>query len=339
MAMLLSRRGRIMDRETRLAMKLIRMADHEARVEHLIKKYPKVRPETIKELPTADPTPNKIFLEWLVRQVLNGSLRWPEDGSRATEALTVYAKLKKSPRLLQEQGAHPDINKYNFGTLEDLKEKVQGVDLESRRKMEQKTKMAGAKQIYKDDKVTVIQIGGEGVDLNEAGKAACIYGKHTRWCTSNESTAKGYLRDGPLFVVSFEGQKICQSHPATNQLKDLEDHNISARNLPFQVLNVMAKLGALPDDYLREFAEGRNLKRVEDYEPAILQYLPVAIDYAKNVIGGRWPEAEEQLEKRGDAYDLYNYAVNVLGHRWPEVEEYISHVPVIFDVYKKKFGM
>ncbi len=46
-----------------------------------------------------------------------------------------------------------------------------------------------------------------------------------------------------------------------------------------------------------------------------------AFEYALNVIGGRWPEAEPVIMQ--DAYAACEYACNILKCRWPEAEPVI----------------
>jgi hypothetical protein len=71
-------------------------------------------------------------------------------------------------------------------------------------------------------------------------------------------------------------------------------------------------------DYAREIIKGRWPER----EACILSKgSPEQIRaYAKKVIGGRWPEAEEEIRRRGSADDVIAYAIEVIGGPWPEVE-------------------
>lgn len=64
-------------------------------------------------------------------------------------------------------------------------------------------------------------------------------------------------------------------------------------------------------------------KRVPDVEKYILevQDAKVAYMYARNVIEGRWPEAEPFIKL--DPMRAYHYANSVIQGRWPEAEEYI----------------
>ena len=47
-----------------------------------------------------------------------------------------------------------------------------------------------------------------------------------------------------------------------------------------------------------------------------------AYEYAKYVIGGRWPEGEKTIAK--DPFWAYEYAKEIIGGRWLEAEETIA---------------
>ena len=60
-----------------------------------------------------------------------------------------------------------------------------------------------------------------------------------------------------------------------------------------------------------------------------------AYEYAKDVIRGRWPEAEATIAK--DPYSAYHYARDVIGGRWPEGEAAIAKSPGYAKVYLEAF--
>lgn len=55
-------------------------------------------------------------------------------------------------------------------------------------------------------------------------------------------------------------------------------------------------------------------------ERLCIQNICSIVDYAKDVIKGRWPEAESVVLEKGDLDSLVKYAVNVIKGRWPEAE-------------------
>lgn len=60
-------------------------------------------------------------------------------------------------------------------------------------------------------------------------------------------------------------------------------------------------------------------RRIEVVEPIIMKNPVECWRYAKFVIGGRWPEAEETIV--GHLVAAYNYVMFVMGERWPLFEE------------------
>jgi hypothetical protein len=216
-----------MNRTLRLAKMLV--AALEDRISLLSKKYPSVPLETIRSLSELDPTQGSL-LEWLTRQVKSGQFRFPEDSFRMIPALNTFLQLKKSPRLLKEHNASPDINKYSFHDLETLHDKISGTSLKTQRQTIEESKSQGSKTIYDTSPYKIIQIGGPGVDLDLAVQAACTYAKGTKWCTANSAAADTYLSKSPLYVIFKNGVKLAQTDGI--QLMSVRDREISITKAP-----------------------------------------------------------------------------------------------------------
>ena len=87
------------------------------------------------------------------------------------------------------------------------------------------------------------------------------------------------------------------------------------------------------DDYKPKSTSKSNLRRPED-EPVIMKNPGEAYYYAKDVIKGRWPEAEpyiiQGVTSPSDSIGIsiiVNYARDVIGGRWPEAEPVIMKNP------------
>ena len=102
------------------------MRIHSCKCNFLKKKYPKVKPTFIDQMEQADPAKGK-SLEWMVRQLNNSLIRWPEDRPRLVTALSSFYKIKRSPTLLKQYSASPDLNHYTIHQLEELSDKIEGV--------------------------------------------------------------------------------------------------------------------------------------------------------------------------------------------------------------------
>ena len=62
-----------------------------------------------------------------------------------------------------------------------------------------------------------------------------------------------------------------------------------------------------------------------------------AYSYSKNIIKGRWLDAESIIMK--DPFTAYMYAKNIIKGRWEEAESVIMTGEYWWDNYKKHFGI
>lgn len=79
--------------------------------------------------------------------------------------------------------------------------------------------------------------------------------------------------------------------------------------------------------------------RVPQAESLILKAkdASIAYEYARDIIKGRWPQAEPFIAKSPS--NAYFYVVSVLKHRWPEAENTIKLIPEYWRHYKKMFDI
>lgn len=87
-------------------------------------------------------------------------------------------------------------------------------------------------------------------------------------------------------------------------------------------MNIIRREPYYAYQYARDVLKGRWVEA----EPYIMKDRIAAHDYAKYVIGGRWLEYEPELINTNNAYSCYMYAKEVIKGPWPEAE------PVIFEV-------
>ena len=163
----------------------------------------------------ADPTTNKKYLDWILRQYSKQDFR-QEDTPRIRVALLYFEQYKNH---IQQK----DINKYQrLSDLEDAIDIVRGA--QSKREIAKETKHDGADKIFDKDGVTVYHIKTEA--------AAKLYGKGTRWCTAAENGCQfaHYNKQGPLYVVHAKNSvgelAKYQFHFESDQLKDEKDRSI-----------------------------------------------------------------------------------------------------------------
>ena len=169
---------------------------------------------------TADPTPNKKYLDWILRQYSRKDFR-QEDIIRVENALIGFERYKAHL-------AQKDINHYHhLADLEDAVEAVNGT--KSKREEIKIVKHDGADKIFDEDGVKVYKIKTE--------EAAKFYGAGTKWCTAADKNCRFnyYNKRGPLYVVfckDLEGKPAkYQFHFEDNQFMNEKDRDIDLSKL------------------------------------------------------------------------------------------------------------
>ena len=81
--------------------------------------------------------------------------------------------------------------------------------------------------------------------------------------------------------------------------------------------------------YAKDIIKGR----WPEAEPLIMTDLTWAFYYARNIINGRWPEAEPVIMK--DPNMTYHYVRTVIKGRWPEAEKYLIQDNYHWNEYSK----
>ena len=283
----------------------------------LLKQFKDMPPQEaetfIRQIAEADPTDQKIYTPWLIKQVRKGNLRLPEDQDRALNALRSFEQNKR----VAGYPGPKDINQYKlFQDLETTLDKIGGQALKSKRQAKREVKEKGAKLVYDDGTYAIIEI--------TEPEAAVIYSKGSKWCTSGAQTAAGYLKRGPIHVIFKNDEKIAQLHTTSHQLMDLTDRPYNFREDPG--LRVALAKTIKPDNPSSAmFMSKVTGKRVPQYELQIMQDPRTAAEYARDAIGGRWPEAEPFIIQ--DPSSAANYARDVIKDRWPEAEPTIAKDP------------
>jgi hypothetical protein len=205
-----------------------------------------------------------------------------------------------------------DINKYDLHSLEDQMDKIYNIELEKPESQDQATFEVpeGAEVLYNGP------LGLLAIPKTE--EASCELGSGTRWCTAGgeDNRFAYYSKNGPLYIWRDKNGEKYQFHWESMQFTDARDRPLSQEQIDYFRTKhpVLKKLFAAKE---KEIA--KDPKR--------------AYKYAKNVIGGRWPEAEAAIAK--DAKWAYLYAKDIIRGRWPEVEAVIAKDPEWAYLYAK----
>ena len=243
--------------------------------------------------------------------------------------------------------AKRDIFTYN--NIDELKAAIGAVTTER----EKVTK--GAINVLENDEVTVLLI--------KTKEAAIKNGRKTEWCISYDDSDKDEVAPiddaGPgnrfgSYSLSVEEPSIYFVISKTNnekfailknkdggygEIKDKNNDDISLQsilskyNLPESIfkyvpLTGQERLNIVNQDPITAYVYARNVMkgRWPEAEPYIMKHPITAYLYARDVMKGRWPEAEPYIMT--DPYAAYLYANDVMeGKRWPEAEPYIMKYP------------
>jgi len=196
----------------------------------------------------------------------------------------------------------------------------------------------GSKMIFNDGDTQVVEV--------TEPEAACHFGKGTKWCTSDESTAKQYLDSAPLYVIFLKGKKYAQLHLSgtSTQIMDLRDRPIKIDD---QVRAILIKTGFFQKPFEKLAEEGKwGLESENDLRYAFDDFLPfwtgwvgrkeytgleevlmsspsLSYAYAHDIVKKRVPELEDIIST--NAITSLEYARNVLGNRFELGEEMIIH--------------
>jgi ethanolamine utilization microcompartment shell protein EutS len=178
---------------------------------------PKDISQIIQRIINADPTPNKKYVQWLIRTYLNSGIRYLEDLGRTNAALILFDKNKI--RLPVEQR---DINKIK--SLSDLESLVEPFEDVKSGKEEKRELSANIKSQTK-----IIYNGSQGkilVPLTQ--EASMFWGQGTKWCTAaaKSNMFNYYNKDGNLYIILMNNGEKYQFHLQSGQLMDVRDDEV-----------------------------------------------------------------------------------------------------------------
>jgi hypothetical protein len=178
---------------------------------------PKDLNQIIQKFINADPTPNKKYVQWMIRTYLSSGIRYLEDLSRTNAALILFDKNKI--RLTVEQR---DINKIK--SLSDLESLVEPFEDVKSGKEEKRELSANIKSQTK-----VIYNGSQGKILVPLTKEASMFwGQGTKWCTAanKDNMFDNYNKDGHLYIILMNNGEKYQFHLSSAQLMDVKDDEV-----------------------------------------------------------------------------------------------------------------
>ena len=264
---------------------------------------------------SADPTPNKKYVLWIVRQFVKNELKFEDINEFLRNDIQDFHELPKKRK--QQLGIETDINQYTWRDIREI-----AIKLEKARDLEEPVD-ANLDYEHIDD-MKVLYIGDMGqLIIPETEAASCEIGAGTKWCTAAtifDNEFSNYANKGPLYVWipsrKMPEKKISNKFQFHFETRQFEDENQKQ----------------IESELIRYFRTGHPVlkKLFAKSEAAIAQDPERAYRYAREVIKGRFPEGEAVIAQ--DPKWAYEYAYNVIKqlegeNRWPAGEAAIAQDP------------
>lgn len=225
-------------------------------------KSQKVNPvdAVLQQAEEADPTANKQYVVWIVRQYVKNGLKY-EDIYKLKDDLETFVKTKGQHKRL---GINSDIGQYNWKTLADVAAKLSNTELST----------GDPSGDVKDAKI--LYNGPLGIlSIPETREASCALGSGTKWCTAASDEKQNmynyYSKYGPLYI--WHDKKLKQKfqfHFETGQFMNAQDQALDLKDARyfFDQNPVTAKLfrenKRKLDDVLENFLSYVNREPEED---------------------------------------------------------------------------
>ena len=277
--------------------------------------------QVLEKAESADPTPNKKYVLWIVRQFVKNELKFEDINEFLKKDITAFHELPKQRK--QQLGIETDINLYTWRDIREIAIKLEkAMDLEE---------PVDAELDYENiDDMKVLYLGDMGqLIIPETEAASCEIGSGTRWCTAateSDNEFSNYASDGPLYVwipsrkmpEKKQSNKF-QFHFETAEFMDQNDKTIDSELLQYfrtehpVVKKLFAKSEAViaqDPDWVFLYALVTIGGRFPEGEAAVSQDARYAYRYARYVIEGRWPEphrdtAEATIKQEADLWEAY----------------------------------
>ena len=163
----------------------------------------------------ADPTTNKIYTQWIIRQYLTNNMRL-QDLSHITDHLQFFDD-NKNKLQTQHRGIH------EFKTLEDFVGTMN----------DYQTQWKKYDDMMRSSKYSESYINTPEMDVViPKNTKACEYFGNENWCTTDEDAFNDYNDEGNLYIINLKNRgRQFQYHPATGQFVDEKHRPINIYNL------------------------------------------------------------------------------------------------------------
>lgn len=195
-----------------------------------------------------DPTPKKLYTQWMVIRYLKNALRL-EDLESVSANLQRFHDMKAHRQIPADK---TDINV--FKSAADLADVVRttAVSLVAAEDSEEQTMLEQSEVLYNDQYIRIL--------IPKTKAAACFFGRNTEWCTAwgnhiefglrhqgrnptQTNRYDNYAQSGPLYIIDIKPlmsphdkpipgtERIYQYHSETAQFMDVNDRYLDINNV------------------------------------------------------------------------------------------------------------
>ena len=185
----------------------------------LAKKYG-LDPQVMEMIADVDPTLNGEYTEWLAREASRTHLPKRENLTKVTEELGEYVKVKRNPLWAGEK----NILNLSYDEFSALMERTTREDYSGKQKVRDIEE--NAKKYIAEGVLYLGKAAGCYVYQPTTAVSAAAMSKGTHWCTQSEDTARSYLSNGNIFVVtkpdhknSYDNDKYIQIYASPTRIE------------------------------------------------------------------------------------------------------------------------
>ena len=253
----------------------------EGRVENIKKKWPNVSWDVIDKLVGVDPSKTNKFLEWVVKNYMNGrNIKWFKDNANNSSSYYSWTELQvpdtaEDPRWEDDyslrRNAMTSINNEKAGVLKDnlehffknaskyeikdinqfksAKEFEDAAEIAKQKLSRKEMKDTGVDKVFEDDRFILM--------MPKTHKASCRYGARTRWCVTMRGYSgyfESYFGQGPIFFLIDKSQPERSYSPS--YMNEAESYwKVAIHYRPFN--------GRLSNDGQRAFQYAKDMTKEE----------------------------------------------------------------------------
>jgi hypothetical protein len=212
----------------------------DSRLPQLIKQFPQIPKETIPQIADADPTNNKKYLTWILKNY--SSFRFPEDNNKIHTALTRFDILTRKSTW---QGSK-DIN--TFKSFPDLIKALENNTDITNQPVDTSTNQKKIKLKEHNDYILY--------KITDAETMMSV-AKYTQWCVRDEPYASDYLKKGPFFYITYkQPDEMIHKDKKGNVVKSADEasysYNVEGIEKPFVLIHF--ETGQIKDEYDEEIS-------------------------------------------------------------------------------------